>query len=158
MISLIASTIHPVERFEAAKCFWPQENARPLAEHLGEIARRLLENRATRRAARKKRGSEDIGKFRPPTLRNVAVTAPYMHDGSIATLSEVLDHYAAGGRTSASGPLAWVGHDNPNRAPNVHGFSLTADEKRDVIAFLESLTDSAFLHNPAFSSPWKSPP
>jgi cytochrome c peroxidase len=40
-----------------------------------------------------------MGRFKAPTLRNVAVTAPYMHDGSIATLSEVLDHYAAGGRT-----------------------------------------------------------
>lgn len=98
---------------------------------------------------------QDVGKFRPPTLRNIAVTAPYMHDGSIASLSEVLDHYAAGGRTIASGPFAGVGHDNRNKAPNVHGFPLTAAEKRDLIAFLESLTDTAFLHNPALSNPWK---
>ncbi len=97
----------------------------------------------------------DVGKFRPPTLRNVAVTAPYMHDGSIETLSEVLDHYAAGGRTIVSGPNAGVGHDNPNRAPNVHGFALSESEKRDVIAFLESLTDTALLHNPALANPWK---
>ena len=98
---------------------------------------------------------EDVGKFRPPTLRNVAVTRPYMHDGSIASLSEVLDHYAAGGRTIAMGPLAGVGRTNRNKAPNVHGFSLSAAEKQDLIAFLETLTDTAFLHNPALSNPWK---
>jgi cytochrome c peroxidase len=99
---------------------------------------------------------DDIGKFRPPTLRNVAVTGPYMHDGSIATLGDVLDHYAAGGRTIASGPFAGVGHDNPNKAPNVHGFAMTPAERLDMIAFLTSLTDTAFLHNPALSNPWKS--
>ncbi|MCZ7685487.1 MAG: hypothetical protein M5U28_44600 [Sandaracinaceae bacterium] len=45
----------------------------------------------------------DMGRFRAPTLRNIAVTAPFMHDGSIATLEEVLDHYAAGGRTITEG-------------------------------------------------------
>ena len=42
--------------------------------------------------------TEDIGKFRAPSLRNIAVTAPYMHDGSLATLEQVIDHYAAGGK------------------------------------------------------------
>lgn len=101
------------------------------------------------------RKPEDMGKFRVPTLRNIAVTAPYMHDGSIATLGEVIDHYAAGGRTIASGPDAGVGHDNPNKSPNVRGFAITAQEKQDLIAFLESLTDSSFLRNPAYSNPWK---
>jgi cytochrome c peroxidase len=98
---------------------------------------------------------EDVGKFRVPTLRNIAVTAPYMHDGSIATLSDVIDHYAAGGRTIASGPYAGIGHDNRNKAPNVHGFAITPEQKQDLIAFLETLTDTAFLHNPALSNPWK---
>ena len=78
-----------------------------------------------------------------------------MHDGSIATLSEVLDHYAAGGRTIQSGPNAGVGRDNPNKSGLVHGFPMTATEKQDLLAFLESLTDSAFLRNPALSNPWK---
>jgi cytochrome c peroxidase len=98
--------------------------------------------------------AEDVGKFRAPTLRNVAVTAPYMHDGSIRTLAEVIDHYAAGGRSIVSGANAGVGRDNPNKAPSVHGFSITPDEKADLIAFLESLTDSTFLRNPALSNPW----
>jgi cytochrome c peroxidase len=98
---------------------------------------------------------EDVGKFRAPTLRNVAVTAPYMHDGSIATLPEVIDHYAAGGRTIASGPNAGIGHDNPNKALNVGGFKLTDAEKNDLVAFLNSLTDTEFLKNPKFADPWK---
>jgi cytochrome c peroxidase len=98
---------------------------------------------------------EDIGKFRAPTLRNIAVTAPYMHDGSIATLLEVIDHYAAGGRTITSEPYAGVGHDNPNKALNVRGFKLTEAEKADLIAFLNSLTDTEFLNNSSLSDPWK---
>ena len=101
------------------------------------------------------RKPEDVGRFRVPTLRNIAVTAPYMHDGSIATLGDVLDHYAAGGRTIRLGPNAGVGHENPNRAPNVHGFTLNDADKQDLIAFLESLTDSTFLRNPALGNPWR---
>jgi cytochrome c peroxidase len=97
---------------------------------------------------------DDMGRFRVPTLRNVAVTAPYMHDGSIATLEEVLDHYAAGGRTILSGPNAGVGSANPYKSTFLVGFSLTPAEKADVIAFLESLTDAAFLTDTRFSDPW----
>jgi cytochrome c peroxidase len=96
----------------------------------------------------------DVGKFKAPTLRNVAVTAPYMHDGSIATLEGVLDHYAAGGRTIAAGPEAGNGHDNPNKDPLVGGFQLSAQDRLDLIAFLESLTDEAVLHDPRFGNPW----
>lgn len=78
-----------------------------------------------------------------------------MHDGSIATLSEVLDHYAAGGRSIAHGEYAGVGKDNPWKDPRVHGFSLTARERADVLAFFESLTDEDFLTAPALSDPWK---
>lgn len=88
---------------------------------------------------------KDAGKFRAPTLRNIAVTAPYMHDGSIATLEEVIDHYAAGGRAP----------ENPNKSSILRGFTLTPDEKRDLIEFLKSLTDEELLKDPRWSSPWK---
>jgi cytochrome c peroxidase len=99
---------------------------------------------------------EDVGKFKAPALRNIAVTGPYMHDGSIATLEEVLAHYAAGGRTIASGPDRGVGHDNPNKSPTVRGFALNPEQREDLIAFLRSLTDEPLLHDPRFSNPWLS--
>jgi cytochrome c peroxidase len=101
---------------------------------------------------------EDVGKFKAPTLRNIAVTAPYMHDGGIATLDGVLDHYAAGGRTIADGPYRGVGHDNPNKSPLVRGFTLTADQRSDLIAFLNTLTDDGLLNDPALSNPWTATP
>ncbi|MFO0589678.1 MAG: di-heme enzyme [Polyangiaceae bacterium] len=97
----------------------------------------------------------DTGRFRAPSLRNVAVTAPYMHDGSIATLSEVLDHYKVGGRTIADGPYAGDGSKNPYKSLVIHGFDLSEQDKADVIAFLESLTDAELIADPRFSDPWK---
>lgn len=101
---------------------------------------------------------EDMGRFKAPSLRNVAVRPPYMHDGSVRTLDEVLDHYAAGGRTIEDGPNAGVGADNPNRSLFVPGFLLSEQERADVLAFLESLTDERFLTNPAFGRPSDLPP
>lgn len=97
---------------------------------------------------------EDIGRFRTPSLRNVAVTAPYMHDGSVATLRDVIDHYAAGGRTIETGPRAGVGADHPNKSGLLIGFEATETEIADLIAFLDSLTDENFLTNPAYADPW----
>ena len=97
---------------------------------------------------------EDMGKFRPPTLRNVAVTAPYMHDGSIATLEDVLDTYAAGGRRIEQGPNAGDGRSNPFKSGFVPGFPITEQEKQDLLAFLHALTDEAFLTDPRFSDPF----
>lgn len=98
-----------------------------------------------------------MGMFKAPTLRNVAVTAPYMHDGSIKSLSEVLDHYAAGGRTIKEGPHAGIGSKSPLKDTLMRGFKLSEQERADVIAFLESLTDEEFLTNPAFADPWLEP-
>ncbi|WP_129351204.1 methanobactin export MATE transporter MbnM [Sorangium cellulosum] len=100
----------------------------------------------------------DMGRFRSPTLRNIALTAPYMHDGSIETLEGVLDHYAAGGRTIESGPYAGVGSENRYKSELIRGFELTAEEKADMIAFLESLTDEEFLTDPRFADPWVEAP
>lgn len=100
------------------------------------------------------RKAADVGKFKAPTLRNVVVTAPYMHDGSVATLEDAIDHYAAGGRTIATGVYAGVGRDNPNKSSSIRGFSLTQEQRADLIAFLESLTDEALLRDPRFGNPW----
>ena len=78
-----------------------------------------------------------------------------MHDGSIATLSEVIDFYAQGGRVIEDGPLAGDGRLNPFKSSFVSGFTLTAAQKQDLIAFLESLTDHSFITNPRFSNPWE---
>jgi cytochrome c peroxidase len=98
--------------------------------------------------------AEDVGKFKAPTLRNIAVTAPYMHDGSIATLEDVLVHYEAGGRTISDGPNRGNGHANPNRSPTVRGFTLTPEQRADLIAFLTALTDEPLLHDQRFADPW----
>ncbi len=80
----------------------------------------------------------DRGKFKVPSLRNVAVTAPYMHNGGIATLEEVVEHYDRGGQ----------GHINTD--PTIHALGLTAQEKSDLVAFLRSLTDESFLRDSRF--------
>ncbi len=97
----------------------------------------------------------DMGRFRPPTLRNVAVTGPYMHDGSVETLGEVVDIYAAGGRVIPEDET-WPGDGraNPNKSGLVSGFELTEQERTDLIAFLHSLTDDTFLTNPELADPF----
>lgn len=97
---------------------------------------------------------EDMGRYKAPSLRNIALTAPYMHDGSIATLEDVVRHFEAGGRTVLDGPHKGVGAMNPNKSEFVKGFRLTDDERADLVAFLESLTDHAFIGDPRFSDPW----
>ena len=97
-----------------------------------------------------------MGKFKAPTLRNIALTAPYMHDGSIATLEEVIEHYVAGGRTIHTGKNAGVGSKNPLKSHFISGFKLNQREKQDLLEFLRSLTDESFITNPAFSDPDKS--
>jgi cytochrome c peroxidase len=95
----------------------------------------------------------DKGKFIAPTLRNIALTAPYMHDGRFKTLEEVLDHY------SDHVQMASPGLDNNliqgiNNPPFGTHMDLTATEKRQVLAFLKTLTDSTFITDKRFSSPF----
>jgi cytochrome c peroxidase len=98
---------------------------------------------------------KDIGKFKAPTLRNVALTAPYMHDGSVATLDDVITHYSAGGRTISNGAHAGVGRDNPNKSATLKGFTLTAAQRQDLLAFLGSLTDKPLTLDIRFDNPWR---
>lgn len=96
----------------------------------------------------------DRGKFRTPTLRNVAVTGPYMHDGSVATLDDVVDIYVAGGRNIVEGPYAGDGRKNPHKSAGLSGMPLSAGQRKDLVAFLNALTDNGFLSDPRFSNPY----
>lgn len=112
---------------------YPAEN-RGIAEHTGQ--------------------ADDMGRFRTPTLRNVAHTAPYMHDGSIPSLRDVIKHYAAGGRTVIYEGRISNGNTSPLKDPMLNGFEITPSETDDLVAFLESLSDVAFIRDPRFSDPW----
>ena len=96
----------------------------------------------------------DMGMFRAPSLRNVEVTAPYMHDGSVATLEEVLAFYAAGGRNIASGAHAGDGRANPLKSDLITRIDLSAQEQADIVAFLRTLTDHEFLSNTRHANPF----
>jgi len=85
----------------------------------------------------------DQGKFRVPTLRNIAQTAPYMHNGRMNTLDEVLEHYTSGG------------HAAINLSPNVRRLALGPREREGLKAFLNTLTDTHFLQITDFKSPWQ---
>lgn len=86
------------------------------------------------------RNPVDIGKFRTPTLRNIAVTGPYMHDGRFATLEAVLEHYASGVKKSAT----------LDRRIPVGGFRFSPKERAEIIHFLMTLTDENFLKRKEF--------
>lgn len=88
----------------------------------------------------------DLGKFRTPTLRNIELTAPYMHDGRFFTLEEVVEHY--------SEHVLWSETLDPSmELVGVGGAQLTTQEKQDLVAFLKTFTDQDFVSNPAFSDP-----
>ncbi len=90
----------------------------------------------------------DRGKFKAPTLRNIELTAPYMHDGRFETLEEVIDFYSEGLHFSEQlDPLM--------KNVGQGGLQLTEQEKSDLIAFLKTLTDREFIENDAFSDPFK---
>lgn len=92
----------------------------------------------------------DRGRFRVPTLRNIALTAPYMHDGRFASLAQVLDHYNEHIQQSPTLSTFLQGISNE---PGGTSLALTSGEKSDIVAFLNLLTDSTFITNPAFSDP-----
>ncbi len=88
----------------------------------------------------------DLGKFKVPSLRNVAVTTPYMHDGRFRTLGQVLEHYDKGVKTSAT--------LDPLLAGFRPGITLSDEEKKQLLAFLNSLTDQKFITDPRFADPF----
>ena len=82
----------------------------------------------------------DQALFKVPTLRNIELTAPYMHDGSFENLEEVIEHYNTGGK------------NHPNKSELIQPLDLSNKEKRDLIAFLKSLTDESFIQNSLFQN------
>ncbi len=99
--------------------------------------------------------AKDMGAFKAPSLRNVAVTAPYMHDGTIPTLEAAVDHYANGGRLITDGPNAGDGRANPYKDPLISEIELSPSDRADLVAFLKSLTDRRVLTDKRFSDPFK---
>jgi cytochrome c peroxidase len=87
----------------------------------------------------------EVGQFRASSLRNVEVTGPYMHDGRLETLEQVIEHYSSGV------------YRHPN-AGAVGRFAFGPVEKSALVAFLKTLTDSSFLADPKFSDPWSGSP
>ncbi|MEE2755494.1 MAG: cytochrome c peroxidase [Myxococcota bacterium] len=96
----------------------------------------------------------DIGRFRVPTLRHLALTKPYYHDGTGATLRDVLEHYNAGGRLITSGPFVGDGRTNPYKDPRIRPLHLTDSELDDLEAFLLALSDISIVDRMDWSDPW----
>lgn len=97
------------------------------------------------------RDQADMGAFKTPSLRNVMVSAPYMHDGRLATIADVFEHYRTGVQpTMYTDPRLY-------QANGRTGILLTDAEVQDMISFLHSLTDNTFLNNPKYANPHKTP-
>lgn len=90
----------------------------------------------------------DKGKFKVTSLRNIAITAPYMHDGRFATLEEVVEHYNSKIKPSTT-------LDPALEQTREKGLFLTDRDKKDLVAFLKTLTDKELMTNPAYSNPFK---
>lgn len=102
--------------------------------------------------------SEHRGLFKTPTLRNIALTAPYMHDGRFDTLEDVLDHYNEGIQASATlSPVIREADNEGLEATGRISLNLSEEEKVAIIAFLHTLTDEEFVTDPRFSDPFIEP-
>jgi cytochrome c peroxidase len=96
----------------------------------------------------------DMGRFRVPSLRGVAETGPWGHDGSFPSLGDIIGAYARGGRLLVGGPYPGDGALSPLKDPRITGFDLTETEKAQLIAFLEALTDEEANARPFLQTPW----
>jgi len=94
--------------------------------------------------------SEDNGKFKVPNLRNVALTAPYMHDGRFATLEDVVEHY-----NHDIMPSANLASELKDPSGNPKTFNISTTDRDAIVAFLKALTDNSTATDPKFSNPFK---
>ena len=107
-----------------------------------EVDKQVLSDKRTSELGRFaiSRGLDDLGSFKTPTLRNIALTAPYMHDGSLATLRETVVHYNNGGVTNQDDPV------NDFLSGGIRPLGLTEEEIDDLVAFMEALTSPEYAH------------
>jgi cytochrome c peroxidase len=96
----------------------------------------------------------DIGRFKIPSLRNIAITAPYFHDGTAKNLKAVIEHYNNGGRNTTEGKNKGDGREHPNKHPMIGAIEITPQETKALIAFLKTLTDTSYLKNKLYKNPF----
>jgi cytochrome c peroxidase len=96
----------------------------------------------------------NAGKFKAPSLRNVALTAPYMHDGRFPTLEEVVAHYSSGVHPHENVGLAFAEGPPSEHGAQTSGFRLSPPQQAALVAFLKTLTDEPFTSDPRFSDPF----
>lgn len=134
-LRLFVTEFDPKRGLRGADCFHCHGGTLFMSQPFANNGLVLAEDDIGRMAVTK--DEADRGKFKTPSLRNIARTAPYMHDGRFATLEEVVEHYSSGVRNSPT--------LDPNLAKHpAGGIQLTAEEKADLVAFLKTLTDESF--------------
>ncbi len=142
-LQLFVTEFDPKRGLRGADCFHCHGGTLFASQPFASNGLELAEDDLGRMAVTK--NAADRGKFKTPSLRNVALTAPYMHDGRFNTLEEVVEHYSSGVRRSAT--------LDPNLAKHPEaGIQLTAQEKADLVAFLKTLTDESFTGDAATAS------
>ena len=100
------------------------------------------------------KNTNDKGKFRVPSLRNVMLTAPYAHDGSVETIQQMIYIYERGGRLIEANENKGDGYSNKNKSTLIKGFTLTAKEQIELIEFLAALTDTSYFRNKQLMNPF----
>lgn len=98
--------------------------------------------------------AKDSGVYRTPSLRNVTLTGPWGHDGSLASIEDMVGSYARGGRLLQSGANAGDGATNPYKSKHIQGFEISESQTQDLLAFLDALSDQQILEDPRFLSPF----
>jgi cytochrome c peroxidase len=129
------SEFDPKRGIRGADCFHCHGGALFVSSQFANNGLELAAEDIGRMAVTK--NAADRGKFKVPSLRNIALTAPYMHDGRFGTLEEVVEHYSSGVRRGDT--------LDPNLAKHPQaGIQLSPQEKADLVAFLKTLTDETF--------------
>jgi cytochrome c peroxidase len=142
-LQLFVTEFDPKRGLRGADCFHCHGGTLFVSSQFANNGLDLVADDIGRMAVTK--NAADRGKFKVPSLRNIALTAPYMHDGRFSTLEEVVEHYSSGVKRGDT--------LDPNLAKHPEaGIQLTATEKADLVAFLKALTDETFTQTTATAS------